>query len=85
MSRLCPNWPIFELIGLLLKFESLNFSGFSYYKRQTDNSGPVADSLVFFIVIKFVYKGMPVNAGIGYSRGTFVSTFFSFCSLKTKY
>ena len=56
MSKLCPNSPIFELIGLLLKFESFNFSDFAYYKRQIDNNGLVADSLVFFIVTKFIVR-----------------------------
>ena len=56
VSKLCPNSPIFELIGLLLKFESFNFSDFAYYKRQIDNNGLVADSLVFFIVTKFIVR-----------------------------
>ena len=31
----CPNWPKFELFGLLFKFKELNFSFFfAYYNRQ---------------------------------------------------
>ena len=29
-EKICPNWPKFELFGLLFKFELLNFSDFFY-------------------------------------------------------
>ena len=35
LGKLGPNLPKFEVFGQLFKFESLNFSDFAYFNRQT--------------------------------------------------
>ena len=47
LGKLGRSLPKFEVFGQLFKFESINFSDFAYFNRQTwyltDDGGPVAE------------------------------------------